>query len=552
MLSAYDLRGMRNLGMIESRHRQYVVDGLKQDFLATSQPAIQADSSPKVAPQPLAREQYPHQQASRTGKDDPVQEEPSNIVPELLAARPTKTEGAKTAGASVADQALTLTDLARRPAPGTKKYCSYWIRRGECDFAQQGCMYRHEMPLDRAALETIGLRDIPPWYREKHGLGSYLACDVRPKSPGDDRLSLTARSWRRKLEKAHKAPGESSDGDGHDIPKDFPAKPTIKSSADSDVPAFVPAPSSKAAALNRSWTRVPRPTVGTRAKYRQSDRRKFQSAASSTQRMSPPTSCSSNKTPIAGLADPPKDSHAVAPVCVDQVHQAYSPAPSEAPSLSTLALRETVQQLEACEERERLALEKYPPLVPKKTSTTSTPQPMASSAAEKSASVCEARSIAHQERRMPAQPDEARMESAVPTTTPEPCSPIVLPVSQLCLPEGIVVRPTCESPPTASSTSEASFRSLSPTQSMGSHVFTSSELASEQSSDSQPLEPICAGRGGSMSTGSRSRNTRGSSRSVKSRGSQKDSSEGSQASSGSTREQRRRRRGKELGREEHD
>ncbi|KAJ5172934.1 hypothetical protein N7492_005527 [Penicillium capsulatum] len=55
-----------------------------------------------------------------------------------------------------------------------KLYCSYWIRHGECDYQQQGCLFKHEMPTDPAMLEKLGLRDIPRWYREKHGVASLL------------------------------------------------------------------------------------------------------------------------------------------------------------------------------------------------------------------------------------------------------------------------------------------------------------------------------------------------------------------------------------------
>ena len=77
-----------------------------------------------------------------------------------------------------------------------KEYCSYWLRRGECDYQQQGknsfatlllltsniieigCLYKHEMPQDRAILAKLGLRDIPRWYREKHGLISFHGYDA--------------------------------------------------------------------------------------------------------------------------------------------------------------------------------------------------------------------------------------------------------------------------------------------------------------------------------------------------------------------------------------
>ncbi|KAJ5190449.1 Zinc finger CCCH-type [Penicillium cinerascens] len=55
-----------------------------------------------------------------------------------------------------------------------KQYCSYWIRHGECDYSQQGCLYKHEMPMDLVLLDKLGLRDIPRWYREKYGVTSLL------------------------------------------------------------------------------------------------------------------------------------------------------------------------------------------------------------------------------------------------------------------------------------------------------------------------------------------------------------------------------------------
>ncbi|KAL2862855.1 uncharacterized protein BJX67DRAFT_287990 [Aspergillus lucknowensis] len=55
-----------------------------------------------------------------------------------------------------------------------KEYCSYWIRHGECDYQQQGCLYKHEMPLDLPMLEKLGLRDVPRWYREKYNVPSLL------------------------------------------------------------------------------------------------------------------------------------------------------------------------------------------------------------------------------------------------------------------------------------------------------------------------------------------------------------------------------------------
>ena len=51
---------------------------------------------------------------------------------------------------------------------GGKVYCTHWVRTGECDFTQQGCIFRHEMP-DEKTLAKMGFRHIPRWFREAGG-----------------------------------------------------------------------------------------------------------------------------------------------------------------------------------------------------------------------------------------------------------------------------------------------------------------------------------------------------------------------------------------------
>ncbi|KAJ5935521.1 Zinc finger CCCH-type [Penicillium verhagenii] len=71
-------------------------------------------------------------------------------------------------------------DKHNRTGAKTKIYCSYWIRHGECDYLQQGCMYKHEMPSEDILVSELGLRDIPRWYREKFNLPSLLNTAYRP------------------------------------------------------------------------------------------------------------------------------------------------------------------------------------------------------------------------------------------------------------------------------------------------------------------------------------------------------------------------------------
>lgn len=50
--------------------------------------------------------------------------------------------------------------------PDKKVWCTYWLRHGECDFMQQGCMYKHEMPNTEKLLE-LGFRATPTWWTER-------------------------------------------------------------------------------------------------------------------------------------------------------------------------------------------------------------------------------------------------------------------------------------------------------------------------------------------------------------------------------------------------
>lgn len=50
---------------------------------------------------------------------------------------------------------------------GRKVYCTHWIRWGECDYTQQGCLYKHEMPPEDK-LNEVGIATYPRWYRLAH------------------------------------------------------------------------------------------------------------------------------------------------------------------------------------------------------------------------------------------------------------------------------------------------------------------------------------------------------------------------------------------------
>lgn len=76
-------------------------------------------------------------------------------------------EGASTSTTTSADQGVVTSEPI--PRKGEKVYCTYWIARGECHFAQQGCRFKHEMPdLDTLGV-IMGRRSFPKWWLESIG-----------------------------------------------------------------------------------------------------------------------------------------------------------------------------------------------------------------------------------------------------------------------------------------------------------------------------------------------------------------------------------------------
>ena len=73
--------------------------------------------------------------------------------------------------------ASRTTPITSQPAAqiaNKKEYCSHWMHRGECDYMQSGCRYKHEMPADQETLEKCGFREIPRWFKESPHYEEYL------------------------------------------------------------------------------------------------------------------------------------------------------------------------------------------------------------------------------------------------------------------------------------------------------------------------------------------------------------------------------------------
>ncbi|KAL8873566.1 MAG: hypothetical protein Q9174_000982 [Haloplaca sp. 1 TL-2023] len=99
------------------------------------------------------------------------------VVMEEVEATQAKIDALVAAGEDTSEEHAEAKTKEERPTrtlrekpgfvPGKKVYCSHWIRTGECDFIQVGCLYKHEMP-DDATLRAIGIRVLPAWYCAAH------------------------------------------------------------------------------------------------------------------------------------------------------------------------------------------------------------------------------------------------------------------------------------------------------------------------------------------------------------------------------------------------
>ena len=71
------------------------------------------------------------------------------------------------------------------PDPSKKEYCTHWIRTNSCDFIQQGCKYKHEMP-DPKKLKQLGFAETPKWYRDKMAISAGASSWLRPRATTDN------------------------------------------------------------------------------------------------------------------------------------------------------------------------------------------------------------------------------------------------------------------------------------------------------------------------------------------------------------------------------
>ena len=345
-LSPHDISGMTGVGTFNSRHRQYVVDGLNRRHQAppiSGDRSLMGSSFAMPAKLPLKNDLMWGMNCAPVFPVPPkaygIQEQhPSNPKMPLANMWPSSPEPLAATGESDLPPFHNMDELPIGRATGIKEYCSYWLRHGECDYAQQGCLYRHEMPLDRPTLEKLGLRDIPRWYREKHCLSSYLAggntmIDISASSP--TKPNLMERNWRSR-------PTEVSlDGTGRKPEEEIELPSTSKSSPTEQ----------RSTRSSTSHNLPPKPTVSTAKPV-----------------VSTPTPVNSTPKPtyhaILSRRQPSPAAYTKA--------RATTTVPEEE-TASARYIRETIRMLDAYDQRERDRLsEKYQILEPQKSGTTNT------------------------------------------------------------------------------------------------------------------------------------------------------------------------------------
>lgn len=178
-----DTTGMTNIGEYPSRHRHHnVIDTNKSSHRfpstqASDYQSLKSDEESLLS----ATTEYPVELYSGgpkksygIGEQPPSEDESLHLTTTVNAPNNKVTEAF-----GKFEQLPPWKDQAKLGArslvPGKKVYCTHWMSTGECDYAQQGCLYKHEMPFDLEILNFLGYQDIPKWYREKHGIGKLTA-----------------------------------------------------------------------------------------------------------------------------------------------------------------------------------------------------------------------------------------------------------------------------------------------------------------------------------------------------------------------------------------
>ncbi|KAL1966754.1 hypothetical protein VTN77DRAFT_3951 [Rasamsonia byssochlamydoides] len=192
-LSPGDTLGMTSLGTVIPRAQFYIVDGL--------QPGPVDNSTIGLAN--AVRDTDAQTAVFSIGADDAMIFNPRLALQAVNQQQPSQNWIAPTSAVAGSANQVAATGSSRSNGKQDRRdrsssrerrkvYCSFWIRTGECDYTQQGCKFKHEMPMDSPTLAKCGLRDIPQWYREKYGVPS-----LHSRGNGQSRPQLgSGQPWR--------------------------------------------------------------------------------------------------------------------------------------------------------------------------------------------------------------------------------------------------------------------------------------------------------------------------------------------------------------------
>ena len=104
-----------------------------------------------------------------TGRSRPASQEATDTDGTIAQGLTEDTAEKATASRTMPIRSRPVTKIANH-----KEYCSYWIRKGECDYTQTGCKYKHEMPVDEETLRNCGFLTVPRWFMESSQYEEYL------------------------------------------------------------------------------------------------------------------------------------------------------------------------------------------------------------------------------------------------------------------------------------------------------------------------------------------------------------------------------------------
>jgi hypothetical protein len=154
----------------ETRHRNTSASNFKQRFATPN--TVPRDEQVKpdtvILPKtgPTTSQQLPVSAATATWrKTNDAASARSQVIIDAIVASDSRSP-TRTPQMSIRVSRTPTSPPGSPSEPGDKVYCTHWIRHGECDYIQQGCRYKHEMP-DKITLASIGFRTVPRWWQEK-------------------------------------------------------------------------------------------------------------------------------------------------------------------------------------------------------------------------------------------------------------------------------------------------------------------------------------------------------------------------------------------------